>query len=155
MEKEIELKSEKVRNIIGKIPPMIVRIGIAIIFLVFTLLMLGSWYIYFPNTTIVYSEITPVNDNKLLITAKIPSKEISKIYLGQHIDVFIPNSDNLHIYGEIQSIDKEMYVRYDGAFIEAFCEIEQPNNFTVTTPVQASATVHLGKINLISYLMGW
>lgn len=47
--KEIELRSEKVRNIIGKIPPLILRIGIAVISLVIVLVLILAYFIPYPQ----------------------------------------------------------------------------------------------------------
>lgn len=53
MEKEstnshIELRSEKVRNIIGEIPPALVRWGIAIIVAIFAILFAVVLFVKFP-----------------------------------------------------------------------------------------------------------
>lgn len=44
----IELRSEKVRHIIGEIPPALVRWGIAIIVVVFAILLAGVLCVKYP-----------------------------------------------------------------------------------------------------------
>lgn len=44
----IELRSEKVRNIIGTIPPALVRWGIAIIIIILIILMLVAFLVPYP-----------------------------------------------------------------------------------------------------------
>jgi hypothetical protein len=40
----IQLRSEKVRNIIGELPPFLIRWGNTILTLIFALLILAAWY---------------------------------------------------------------------------------------------------------------
>ncbi len=47
----IELRSEKVRNIIGTIPPALVRWGIAVIIIIFFILMLVIFFVPYPYGT--------------------------------------------------------------------------------------------------------
>ena len=47
---KIELRSEKVRNIIGKIPPMIIRVGISVIFFIIIGLLAGSYFFKYDYT---------------------------------------------------------------------------------------------------------
>ena len=47
---KIELRSEKVRNIIGEIPSGIVRYGITIITIVILVLLVGAYFIPYPET---------------------------------------------------------------------------------------------------------
>ncbi|MDY0091196.1 MAG: hypothetical protein RBT80_00680 [Candidatus Vecturithrix sp.] len=49
---EIELRSEEVQEILGQIPPWIVRWGITVIFLILTLILVGSWWFQFPDILI-------------------------------------------------------------------------------------------------------
>ncbi len=43
----IELRSEKVRNIIGQIPPFLIRWGNTLLLVVFLLLLAAGYYFYF------------------------------------------------------------------------------------------------------------
>ncbi len=47
---DIELRSEKVRNIVGQVPPVLLRIGITIISLVIVIVFLGAYFIPYPET---------------------------------------------------------------------------------------------------------
>lgn len=46
---QIELRSEKVRNIIGRIPPLLIRSGITLIALLITGLAVAACFIPFPE----------------------------------------------------------------------------------------------------------
>ena len=47
---KIELRSEKIRHIIGEIPSRIVRYGITIITIVLLVLLVGAYFIPYPET---------------------------------------------------------------------------------------------------------
>jgi hypothetical protein len=47
--KDIELRSEKVRNIVGKVPPLLLRVGIFIISLVIMLVLALAYFIPYPE----------------------------------------------------------------------------------------------------------
>ncbi len=47
---DIELRSEKVRNIVGQIPPVLLRKGIAVISIVIIGVIIGSYFIPYPET---------------------------------------------------------------------------------------------------------
>lgn len=49
---EIELRSEELQEILGQIPPWIVRWGITVIFLILTVILVGSWWFQFPDILI-------------------------------------------------------------------------------------------------------
>ena len=42
--KEIELRSEEVQEVMGEIPPWILRWGITILFVIVMALLTGSWF---------------------------------------------------------------------------------------------------------------
>lgn len=68
MEKEnIELRSEKVRGIIGEIPHAIVRVGISVLFFVMLLLLFICYFIKVP--TLIECDVKARHGNKLMITA--------------------------------------------------------------------------------------
>lgn len=44
-QEKIELRSEKVRNLIGQMPPFLIRWGTAIVVVIVLLLALAVWYV--------------------------------------------------------------------------------------------------------------
>lgn len=59
---EIELRSEELQDIIGRIPTCFERYGILVIFMIVTILSVGSYFFYYPETldaTMVITNITP------------------------------------------------------------------------------------------------
>ena len=77
--KDIELRSEQVRKIIGQIPPVLIRSGIGIIGIIVGLLLAAAAFIPYPET--VESEITlsEVHDGQALAIGELPYPYISQI----------------------------------------------------------------------------
>jgi HlyD family secretion protein len=50
VEKDIELRSEEVQEILGAVPSWILRWGITTLFAIVTVLLIGSWFFKYPDT---------------------------------------------------------------------------------------------------------
>ncbi len=77
--KQIELRSEKVRNIIGKVPPFLLRNGMAMIGLAFAVMIGVATFLTFRpsiNTTI---DAKLRNSNEVFFSSKIPQDVLKKI----------------------------------------------------------------------------
>lgn len=76
--KQIELRSEKVRNIIGQIPPILITHGTMFIGLALLSLFLAAAFIPYQPT--IDTEVTVTQDilGELHYTSSIPSKAINK-----------------------------------------------------------------------------
>jgi hypothetical protein len=93
----IELRSEKVRSIIGQIPPRLMRIGVSLIFLVFTFVLIGSYFFEYEYTIKTTATISKQRD-LLCVTIKVPVNESNRILKGQKL---ILNFDNIpNMYGQ-------------------------------------------------------
>ena len=67
---EIELRSEKVRHIIGEIPSRIVRYGITIITIVMLGLLIGAYFIPYPETISAKVQMTNAYQGAITIAYK-------------------------------------------------------------------------------------
>ncbi|MCL2098559.1 MAG: hypothetical protein FWH23_07380 [Bacteroidales bacterium] len=73
-EKDIEIRSEEVQEILGRPPRWLIRWGITVIFTVVALLFIGSYFFKYPEIIIAPIEVTP---KKLL--ANVISETIGRI----------------------------------------------------------------------------
>jgi len=90
---KIELRSEKVRHIIGEIPSGIVRYGITIITIVILVLLVGAYFIPYPETISAKIEMT----NRQQGTVDIPYKYVNWVVKGKNVSI------------ELEGYDTEMY----------------------------------------------
>lgn len=137
----IELRSEKVRNLIGQIPPFIIRAGITVILFIILILLIGSWFFKF-EYTIKTTAIIAQNNNSLIIQLKIPANEISKIKTGQKVILDfnnIPNLYNEKMVTQIQSVPDILEITGDGGFYNAEIFLQE------TTKIESGRTLSIKK----------
>ena len=80
---KIELRSEKVRHIIGEIPSRIVRYGITVITIVILGLLIGAYFIPYPET--ISAKVQMTNAHQGAIT--IPYKYVNTIARGMTANI--------------------------------------------------------------------
>lgn len=83
--KEIELRSEEVQEVMGQIPAWIVRWGITILFIVVLALLVGSYFFTYPD--IVETEMTLTSREPVVEVVARSSGKISELYVlnGQEV----------------------------------------------------------------------
>ena len=91
----IELRSAKVKNIIGQIPPKIIRVGITVIFLVIIVILSGTYFLEYEYTIETTATIEQSRDTTF-IQLKIPANEKNKIKKGHKIILKLDNIKNLY-----------------------------------------------------------
>jgi hypothetical protein len=153
----IELRSEKARSIIGQIPPIIVRVGIAIMSIIIIIFLLASYLIKFDYTikTTAYLE---QNSDSIAVIIKIPANEINKIKLGQSVILSfdnIPYLYNKKIVTEIISIPYLIDISSSGGYyftkIPLTNEILKKNGseFKVSGKIELNAEILAGKTSFL------
>lgn len=70
LDNKIELRSEKVRHIIGEIPPRIVRYGITFITFVILGLLIGAYFIPYPDSISAKVQMTSAHQGTIVIPYK-------------------------------------------------------------------------------------
>ncbi len=147
----IELRSEKVRNIIGKIPSSTVRLGSGIIFLVILLLLSGSYLFSFERTMAISIELQTTSTSKqIAYQAKIPTNKAKYIKNKQRLAIYLDNNHSIETYtapidSTIHFDGKEAYQFIKGTILDSNIYIDQKIN--------TKATIYGEKINLITYLL--
>ena len=91
---KIELRSEKVRHIIGEIPSGIVRYGITIITIVILVLLVGAYFIPYPETISARIEMTDRQQG----TVDIPYKYVNTVKKGKNVSIELEGY-NTEMYG--------------------------------------------------------
>jgi hypothetical protein len=150
----IELRSEKVRNIIGQIPPKIIRIGITVAFLIFSMLLVGAYFFQFEYTINANSTLYQ-NSNAINYSVKVASNEYSKIKTKQKI-IFntegINHSTIQNITAEVQLIDSTLYFSDNFSYSLIKGSLYYPNLVIVDT-MELPATIYVAKTNVINWLL--
>lgn len=82
-EKEIELRSEEVQEVMNRVPPAILRYGSGVLLGIVLLLLGGSAWFSYPETVVTEFTLATGTDTLPTGTARVPMAEIGKIQLGQ------------------------------------------------------------------------
>ena len=150
----IELRSEKVRSIIGQMPPKLMRIGISVIFLFFTGLIIGTYFFEYEYTIKASAKITSHGDS-IIVQIKIPVNENNRIKKGQKL---ILNFDNIpNMYGQriitsIPNFLSTIQVSEKGGYYISECYLpensktETGNKLEVKGALIVNAEIQTGKI---------
>lgn len=82
---KIELRSEEVQEIMGEIPSWIIRRGIAILFVVVFVVLLGSYFFRYPE----------VASAEMILSNQIPVTELFSRTSGRINDLYVKNGDKV------------------------------------------------------------
>jgi multidrug resistance efflux pump len=96
MEKDIELRSEDVQDVMGNMPPAILRWGISVIALVVVCLLIGCFYFKYPDKI----------SGKIVLTTEVPPANILARATGKIDKVYVANNQRVHagaVLGVIQN----------------------------------------------------
>lgn len=150
----IELRSEKVRNIIGQIPPKLIRIGISLIFIVFTGVIIGSYFFEY-DYTIKTSAYMSKQGDSIIVQIKIPVNEINRIKKGQRLILNfdkIPNMYGQRIISSISNLSSAIQVSEKGGYYTSVCylaeniETETGIKLQINGPFIINTEIQTGKI---------
>lgn len=134
-EEKIELRSEKVRHIMDEIPSWIVRYGITVITIVIFGLLVGAYFIPYPET--ISTKIQMINANQG--TMAIPYKYVNTIEKGM--------MDNI----EFEGYDAEIYGVANGTIVAIS---HTPKQTTVGSVFTAEVKITDCKYKLICGMTG-
>jgi len=93
MSDNIELRSESVQEILGKMPSWIVRVGSGLVFLVVLILVIGSWFFSYPE----------IIESKLVLTTENPPVELVARANGKIVELKVEDKQKV-IRGELLAI---------------------------------------------------
>lgn len=85
--KDIELRSEQVRKIIGQIPPALIRSGISIIGIIVALLLAVAAFVPYPETVEDEIILSKIHEGQAVAIGKLPYSYISRIKTGMKVEI--------------------------------------------------------------------
>lgn len=145
----IELRSEKVRNIIGQIPSRIVRIGISVIFMVVLSLLAVAYFVKFTHSIDLKARLYHEN-NQIHYSIEVPQHQIKTIKKGQKLVISLSRQVNFST--SIQEIDTTLHVNKEHAYYLAH-GLMSTASLQVDEAVIVDARIFTGKINTIDYIL--
>lgn len=155
MEK-IELRSEKVRNIIGKIPPYVIRLGITLIIIMSVLILVNCSFISVP--VFVDCKVMIKKDkNKLIVDKILFNNDMNlnnKIDRNSSLNLFLGNTSICQL--KFDSDVTDYSISNDGIYVEN-PNVIMPNaiqfkyaNFSIEKDIVLNGKIELKRISLLS-----
>ncbi|MDR0296058.1 MAG: hypothetical protein LBH91_07780 [Prevotellaceae bacterium] len=160
MEQKIELRSERVRSIIGKMPSILIRYGTGIIAAVLFFVVAGSFFFKFTPVYYTHAQVS-ISKNDTIIRIEVPVGLEPLVKVGTGSVIFFDNisgfdTERLHV--TVNYIDTVMYINDSGVFFHVFCEV---NNFDFVDKnietdgfISAKAQISDVEISLLNYVVG-
>lgn len=153
---KIELRSEKVRNIIGQVPPALLRYGIAIIGI--SLLLLAAISAFIPYQPSIDMEITASQDTNGLLsfTATIPQDAMKKkakfteVVAGTAIELSLPTNYQIESISDTVNVSGQKMWRT----ITLIPKDNIPATLQIKNPVKMPGKLLLNKQSVMMWLVG-
>lgn len=150
----ITLRSERARNVIGQIPPLVVRMGISVMFLILLLLVLVAAFVsYQPtlvSTTTLLRSGGEVNGYfRLPVTDPIPDKGVYCVRIK-------PKNLNFSLKGKVDLANRQMVVNSNGVYYQfvAYLDVQNGNDHLILEyPLDADVQINLPVTSLLHYLL--
>ncbi|MDR2836679.1 MAG: hypothetical protein LBV69_10920 [Bacteroidales bacterium] len=168
MSNNIELRSKEIQEIVGKVPPIIIRIGISSIFIVLIIIVTCLYFIPYNKFLSVDVEIYKTN-NEYLCKAYIPINKINDIQIGKIVFLNIKQLDNqdfIPIKSKIDSIcynteiinNERFQTSHGQLFYIAYFSINNENiiynNIKFLNELSGTANIEINKKNMLKKFLG-
>ena len=99
----IELRSEKVRSIIGEVPPGPVRWGTAVVALILAFLIAAAYWLPYPETVTAQATVMP-SAGRTMLSCTLPAKYRNRIHRG--MTAAVSASDGTTIQARITAVQR-------------------------------------------------
>ena len=157
MEKrQVELRSEKVRNIIGQVPPVLLRYGIMIIGCAIIVLVGVSAFIPYQPAINVEIRVTQSDNGTLQYSTRIPKSamknraKFEEVVLNPSSELPFPNRF------EIENISEAVGISEQGAWLSAILTPKNKiyDNIILEKPITVSGKILLEKQSVMRWVVG-
>jgi hypothetical protein len=148
--KDIELRSEKVRNIIGQIPSRLIRMGITVIFVVVLAVLTGAYFFKIDRTVDAPAQLYMKND-RIHYRIEVPRNKLKYLETGQKLVITVHDENSFTT--TIQHIDSMVHLNKEQAYYQAYGLIDN-RNLQADEQLEAKATIYVGKANVIDKVLG-
>lgn len=143
----IGLRSEKIRHIIGRVPPFLLRSGIGIISAIVFLLLLAACFIPCPETITASVEVVHVySGGKGEAHVLLPYGRFSEIKPGMKVEMQFEGY-NVDTYGytegSINRVSRQVVTMPDGDYFVAGITFRQPELYSLVEKQKGIAVICL------------
>lgn len=152
----IELRSEKVRNIISKVPSELVTGGTVYIALLLLILFMAAMLIPYPENIRAVTTVTSVERRSIQADAYIPIRYINRIEKGTEVCVELEGftaQEYGYNHGWVTEVRKDSLISQDGRnYFYVSLVLEAPFKYEVQPRMQGVCTITMTDKTLLLYL---
>lgn len=152
-----ELRSEKVRNIIGRVPSASVMGGASYIAFLLFALLIATVLIPYPENIHTGVIITDKDRRHIYAETLIPYQYITQIKKGTDIYIEFEGRPTLK-YGRnsgiIQATEDSLIQRNGNSYFRAYLVLDTPLKYNVYKNMKGTATLTLANNSFLLYLLG-
>lgn len=151
----IELRSEKVRNIIGKVPPEIVKKGIGILSIILLLLVLAAFFVPYPESIKASAIVVGTNETGVYTDVFIPYRHIRNIKKGMAVEIEFEGYDaNRYNYqkGNIQEWNNAVTVINGNIFFKAKVILDEYRPYPILKGMKGTAFILISDESIIRHI---
>lgn len=153
----IELRSEKTRQIIGMVPSRIVRYGTLIISVIIIALLIAAYFIPYPDNLQVNAIVVDAKGGTQQIQAYVPYSYVSTIHEGMNANIEFegyPSADYGCVSAIITSIEKEVYDINDQNYFIVYMDMSKSNDIAVHSGMKGTANILISDISVLQKFLG-
>lgn len=153
----IELRSEKTRQIIGMVPSRIVRYGTLIISVIIIALLIAAYFIPYPDNLQVNAMVVNTEGGTQQIQAYVPYYYVSTIHEGMNANIEFegyPSADYGCVSAIITCIEKEVYDINDQNYFIVYMDMSKSNDIAVHSGMKGTANILISDISVLQKFLG-
>lgn len=151
----IELRSEKTRQIIGMVPSGSVRYGTLIITIIIAILLAVSYFVPYPENIQANATVVVDADGKLNVCAYIPYSHINTIHEGMSAEIAFegyPAADYGYVSTTISNIDKNVHNINGQNYFKVDLNIQTNNTIILFEGMNGSANILISDKSVLQKL---
>lgn len=155
--RQIELRSEKVRNIIGQVPPLLLRYGNIIIGLSLLILVVFAMIIPYQQTYNISLTVNQRSSGEMIYIVRIPQKIMDKQSEFDYVSTIDTSDLPLPERFMITSISSTTLITEDGVWHNAeLVPIEEKtSDIRLETPITIQGTLNLKRTSVLKWIMNY
>lgn len=151
----IELRSEKTRQIIGMVPSGIVRYGTLIITIIIAILLAVSYFVPYPENLQANATVVEDADGKLKVCAYIPYSHINTIHEGMCVEIEFegyPSADYGYVSTTISHIDMTVQNINGQSYFKVYLNSQSNNPITLLEGMNGTANILISNKSVLQKL---
>lgn len=152
----IELRSEKVRNIIGRVPPELVTGGTAYVIFLLVALFVATAAIPYPENIRAAIIVTHKDREGAHAEALIPYRYITRLKTHAEVQVEMEGYTAQkygHKRGTIEAINDSLISRNGNSYFRAYLRLRTPMKYDIQLNMQGVATITIADRSILQYII--